>query len=198
MGKKDGLFVVFEGLDGAGKTTLIKEIIEKFGDRYHFKYCKAVGSDNFLGKLAKKFAKTFLFIVELLYVSFFHIKPSLKKNKIVLQDRYDISVVAHIAEKDIFNQCLFEMFRPFFIKPDLLFYITVSDKKRIARLKVMPYSRFHQVLIDNPAIIEERKKRYDDEVYKRGRVIIIDTSQTSADKISKMIMKEIDKKINAQ
>jgi len=202
MDEGRGLLVVFEGFDGAGKTTLIKKIIERFGDKYDFKYCKAVGSDNFFGKLAKKFTKTFLFIAELLYITFFHIKPALKRNKIVLQDRYDISVIAHISEKDIFNQCLFKIFKPFFLKPDLLFYITVDDEERAKRLKSMPYSRFHQILINKPELVKARKKRYEQEFHNRdNKMIIVDTSiiltERMLDIISEIIMREINE-VNAQ
>ena len=81
-------FIVLEGLDGSGKTTIAKAISNK---KEHI-YSKGVPSKTFVGKIVRKYPLTILFLLDLFYLTYFHIKPNLKRNKTIIQDRYDLSI----------------------------------------------------------------------------------------------------------
>jgi len=171
-----GKFIVCEGLDGAGKTTTIKKAMKKLNKNYV--YNKGLKSNTLMGKLAPKIPSTFTFLLELLNNTIRKIKPALKSNKIVLQDRYDLSVLSCVPYVDKFyNKLFINFFKRFLLKPDILIYFTVSENERIKRLK-QNKNKYHAKLIKNPKLIKLREKRYS-EFYKnfKGAKYKIDTTK---------------------
>lgn len=157
----NGKLIVIEGLDGAGKTASAKKVCEQMGKRYNLVYCKGVGSDTFWGRIAKRFAKTFLFLLELLYAVNVRIIPNLKKGKVVLLDKYFYCVASHIPDVDNkLNKFWIRIFKPHIIQPDLVIYFNVTMKERIRRLKLDPYNKFHQKIINDPCWAAKRERRY--------------------------------------
>ena len=59
-----GKFIIVEGLDCSGKTTLINELLKEIHNSI---YCKGIGNHNFIGKIAKFFHSTLSFGFELIY-----------------------------------------------------------------------------------------------------------------------------------
>jgi len=151
-------FIVCEGLDGAGKTTIIKEAIKKLDDS--FIYIKGLKSNTFIGKIASKIPVTFTFLLELAWNTKRKIKPALKSNKIVFQDRYDLSLLSYVPKVyRLYNKLLMNIFKKFLLKPDVLIYFTVSFDERIKRLE-QNRNKYHSLLIKNPSLIKLREKKY--------------------------------------
>jgi dTMP kinase len=153
-----GLFIVFEGLDGSGKTTLIKEILNLNPES--FVYSRGIASPTLIGKIAKKLPSTFMFTLELFYLTFSKIRPLLKKGKIVLQDRYSPSIITYIPKaRRWYNKLIIRIFRPFLLKPHLFVYLHIPQEERIERLK-KDNNKYHQILIRNPKLIQARDSEY--------------------------------------
>lgn len=170
-----GRFIVCEGLDCSGKTTGIKKAIESIGKKAV--YSKGLCSETFMGRIASKFPSTFLFLAEQLYLTYFVIRPNLKKGKIVLQDRYINSIECHLpSAARAYNKLLISIAKLFLLRPDILVNFTVSKDERIKRLK-QKQSLHHKVLIEKPQLIELREEACQKQ-YKifNGRKGIIDTT----------------------
>lgn len=159
--KYKGRLILLAGLDGSGKTTAAKSLVKQLGYQYHLVYCKGVGSDTILGKLAKRFAKTTLFLLEVLCATIFPIRSALKNDKTVILDKYFFVVASHIPEVETgLNRLMISLFRPVMIRPDLIVYFKVSFDERARRLKNGPYNKFHQRIIDNREWAIEREGSY--------------------------------------
>lgn len=184
-----GKFILTEGLDGSGKTTAVKKVAADLGHTY----IKGVGTDNLFGRLAKRFAKTFLFLLEVIYISCFPLRKALKAGEVVLMDKYFFAAASHIpdVERPI-NRWLIKICRRLIIKPDLIVYFTVAPEERIERLKRGPYNKFHEALINNPDWMIKREEAYAD-IVQRSNVFFtfLNTTESSkaetAEKMKKII-----------
>jgi len=182
------LFVVCEGLDGAGKTSSIKKVLEKHKE---FVYSKGIGSKTFFGKMARRFPSTFMFLIELIYITFRSIKPNLGRNKIVLQDRYDFSVITFVPLANRwYNLIIRKIFCSFLEKPDALVYFSVLLGERIKRLRKEEDNKYHILLAENPNLIKIREKEYLNHYNGfNGKKIIIDTTDKSKEKCGEILEK---------
>lgn len=168
-----GKFILVEGMDGAGKTTILKAVLPLLQKNYPVVYLKGMGRDTFFGRIAKRFAKTIFFLLELAYVTFFELRSALKRGQVVLMDKYFFFVESHIPETDTkLNRFLLRCFKPLMIKPDKIIYFTVSPEERTRRLKSLPWSRHHQRLIDNPGWSMRRELAYIQAIRKSGAPVI--------------------------
>lgn len=194
-----GVFILVEGLDGAGKTTAIFNVIHEAGEEYRFVYCKGMGGNNFWGRQAKRFAKTSLFMAELLWVTQFPLRKALSQGQVIIMDKYYFFVASHIPDVNTwFNKLLLKIFAPLMVKPDLLIYFELSFDDRVKRLKSDP-SEFHQRLIDNPEWVKERERVYLKNIREAGMPLVFldstgcDEAQTARmlnDKIIAFLQKE--------
>lgn len=150
MIKKRGLFIVFEGIDGSGKSTQI----EKLGSyiRKHDKYQDVLftreptfRADEIRAKLrsdsnafsdGERMAK--LFIEDRKMHTYDQIVPNLNQRILILCDRYSMSTCAYQSTQGISIEKLFKFHLDAeIITPDLTFYIDaskeISIKRRIKR-----------------------------------------------------------------
>jgi thymidylate kinase len=172
-----GRFIVCEGLDAAGKTTVIKEALKKMGKSYA--YNKGLTSDTLIGKIAPKMPSTLTFLVELMYSTKKKVMPFMEEGKTVLQDRYDMSIISYVPEAERwYNRAFAKILKRFLLKPDMLIYFTVSKSERIKRLKNQAYNKYHYKLINNPELIDLREREYS-ELYEnfKGEKYKIDTTK---------------------
>ncbi len=183
--KNNGILIVFEGGDCTGKTTCANGLFEALKTKYEVYYSKGIGSKMLLGRLARKYPSTFLFCLELAFVTLFKIEPNLKRGKIILQDRYNQTIASHVPSIDKkINQLLIKAFNPIFKKPDLIVYFTVSPEQQIARLKkTMESNKYHKALVENPELIRLREEKYRELLSThQNRLIHMDTSNTDVKK----------------
>lgn len=183
--KWQGKIISFEGLDGAGKSTQAKIIASQM----NLIYIKGLGRDDWLGKITKRFAKTFLFMIETLYVTFFKIIKELKTGKDVLVDKYFFSAASHIPDvNQPLNRLIVSCCRRFIIKPDIVIYFQVEKEERIRRLKKGPYNKFHKMLINDIPWMIERENAY----FKAVRdsavcLFILDTTNLAEEEITQKV-----------
>lgn len=147
-----GKFITFEGLDGSGKTTAIKKVIQLLNDHIDKKnivYTREPGgsqiSENIreviLGKDSDgmdKRTETLLYAASRRQHLVEKILPALKEGKIVLCDRFvDSSIAYQGAGRGIDAQAIKDIneFATEGLKPDLTFYFDLTPEEGLKRIK---------------------------------------------------------------
>lgn len=144
--KFPGLFVVFEGIDGSGKTTLTESLLEKLTNssipvqlcRQPTKYETGQFLRRFLsGEIQLTESEAQKAFLEDRKVSVDRdLLPALEKGEVVLLDRYYYSTAAYQASpQNPPDAILAENQRQGFPSPDLLFFLDLDPKVALSRLK---------------------------------------------------------------
>ena len=154
---RPGLFLVFEGLDGSGKTTQAQLLNA---------YLKSQGYNTVL--LLNRKATPFMLkeIQKLIYdlknsdwyspvahvylsASYFTVlsqnivRPALREGKIVIVDRYYYSTIVYSAVAGLRDEWLLSL-RESLIKPDLVIFLRLSPQIAIKRRPMSEDLAFHQ------------------------------------------------------
>lgn len=166
-----GKFIVFEGLDGSGKTTQARELglfLKK--KKYKVLLTKEPTKDNIFGRkindILNQKKKTTPLKLQVLFTKDrkWHLKnviePALKKGKIVICDRYFFSTFA-FGGIDVDMEKLIKLNEKF-LMPDLTFYIDVSPKECMERI-------LKRVKSSKTAFFEKEEKLK--EVYKNYKLL---------------------------
>jgi len=186
-----GLLIVFEGLDCSGKTTAINKIIKNnniYSNNKKLIYSKGIGSNILIGKISRKIHTTLIFFIELTYFIYTKIKPNIKKGKIILQDRYDISITSYIPlTNKSYNKFIIMIFKYFIIRPDAIVYFHLPLKERIKRLKEKG-TMYELMLANNPQLINLREEKYIEWYnYFNGPKIKINTKENNISQTVKIL-----------
>ena len=196
--KYPGKLIVFEGTDGAGKTTMInllsKLLIKKYGEDKVL--CIKQPTD--LSRKTKLFQKMMYSTnhkdinyraVQLLTMSdrvqHGHevIEPSLKVGKLIICDRYIYTSYVNMLARDYKKEKWFMNVSKHITKPDITFLAYVNPDIAIKRIKERP---------------EERDKYLDEELLKKVSLlfkeyalkddfIIVDTNNTKEESFNKVL-----------
>lgn len=140
-------FIVFEGIDGSGKTTLINNIKKQVKEEEYF-FTKEPGNTNFkseiysllqlLQEAEEPFTEYLVFAAERTHHIKTKILPALKKNKIVISDRFiDSSIVYQSECNKEFIETVFKKTN-YDIIPTLTFFCKIKPEiaqKRIQERK---------------------------------------------------------------
>lgn len=198
-----GKLIVFEGTDGAGKTTLINLTYKYLKDKYPNKEVILLKQPTDEARNSRLFQKMMFDenheninyrAVQLLTLSdrIQHnheaIIPALKEGKIIICDRYIYTSIANMKARNYRNENWFYEVAKEIIKPDISFLAFVEPEIAISRIKAR----------------EEEKDRYLDEsllhrvtnefllLALQEDLKVIDSS-TSSDITFEYIKKELDK-----
>lgn len=142
--RKKGFFICVEGLDGCGKTTQAKLLVKALKESYNAVYT-AEPSRGEIGTFIKKYClhgkKRLSSIVEALLFAadrFEHVKneisPTLKKEKLVVSDRYVYSSLAYQGATGLDLEWI-KKINEHALRPDLAIFIDVNPEVVIKRLK---------------------------------------------------------------
>ena len=143
---QQGFFIVFEGLDGSGKTTqaaLLKEFLDKKGyDAILLREPTKGPSGEKIKRLLSNGRKGIspqeelnLFIEDRKENIDTNIIPAMKDNKVIIQDRYYFSTIAYQGALGINPQEIRVMNEAFAIKPDLVFYLEIKPDLGLKRIE---------------------------------------------------------------
>jgi dTMP kinase len=200
-----GLFIVFEGIDGSGKTTQSKLLFDfLLKKRKKVIWTKEPTNGNIGSLLTNKYLKDtdLPFVDALLFAADReeHLKteviPALNQGKIVISDRYYHSTLAYQQAQGLELKWLLQLNKNF-IKPDLTIIIDVEPEIAMVRIK-----------LDKKRKIEERKKFEKLEFLKKVRknfldlpkilkdekIVVIDGNEEK-EKVFKNVLKEIKKNL---
>ena len=143
-----GLFISFEGLDGVGKSIIIKEIANRIKEKHKKEVLlTAEPTNSQLGKYTKEiilknsqiplYYQSYLFVADRLSHFFNNIGPALEKNLIVFCDRYHDSTIAYQGTTPEKRDFLYGMY-DFIFKPHKTILINTkigNIQQRIAHRK---------------------------------------------------------------
>lgn len=137
-----GTFITVEGIDGAGKTVVVKAIKRKFDAATT---CEP--SEFWTGKQVRKalrsdtpaFTDFFLFMADRHYHIEEFIKPKVENGEIVISDRFSDSTLAYQPvqlqdELDTPVEWMYDVMRPWNYMPDFTIYIDVSVDTALQRI----------------------------------------------------------------
>jgi len=197
------LFVVFEGLDGSGKSTQVKILLDKLiSDNYQVLPLREPGSteigEKILNLLDSKQELTpimefLLFSISRSAVVNEKIKPALETNKIVLCDRYFYSSIAYQGAGrnldkeyiDFTNQLIIDK-----TIPDIVFYLDLTWEEKINRKGIDKSDRFEK---ENKIFHDKVRQEYLSLARNDSdRWVVIDAN-LELDEISKLIYSKIKK-----
>ncbi len=140
-----GILIVFEGIDGSGKSTqaeiLMKMLQEKGFDVVYFQ-------EPSKGKWGRKIKKKALHPDSLSpeeELALFqkdrkenvekNLKPALEKKGVVILDRYYYSTIAYQGAKGIDEKRIRKMNEEFAVQPDLVFILDIDPQKGLERIE---------------------------------------------------------------
>ena len=136
------MFVVIEGLDGSGKSTAAKVLIEELENRFNKKSLltyepnnPSCGGDYIRAVLEKKITRftprvlAYAFAANRLDHNDRIIKPHLEKgdDHIVISDRYYLSSLVYQSAEDFSMERVMEL-NELALPPDLIFFLNVSNE----------------------------------------------------------------------
>ncbi len=140
-----GILIVFEGIDGSGKSTQAEILLEKLQEEdFDAVYFREPSKGKWGRKIKKKalhpdslspeeeldlFQKDRRENVEK------NLKPALKKKRIVILDRYYYSTIAYQGAKGIDEKLIRRMNEEFVVEPDLVFIFDIDPKKGLERIE---------------------------------------------------------------
>ena len=168
-----GLFCVFEGIDGAGKSTLIQCLAQKLRLKEGpekvliLQEPTLLPSGQKIRKLlsakaeleAEKWLK--LFVADRRHNLRKNIRPNQKKGNLILQDRYFYSTAAYqgrMQKKGFSPQAILDYhLKRKFPEPDLLFYIALEPQTAFKRLQS---SRSQQESFEKLEYLEQIAQNY--------------------------------------
>jgi dTMP kinase len=169
MNNCEGSLIAIEGIDGAGTTTLVNNLKEKYKDREDVLFTKEP-SDRYYGKQIReklsdgsepRAADFFAFLADRCDHCCQVIKPALEDGKLVITDRYALSTYAYQSkvldnQLDIIDPMKYidEMTYHFTIEPDAYIYLNIGPVDALDRIN--PKDRY-----EKREILKEAKKIYD-------------------------------------
>lgn len=142
---RKGVLIVFEGIDGAGKSTqaeILLERLEAIG--YDVAYFREP-SESKWGREIKKRAllpdslspeeELGLFLKDRRENVERNLKPALEARKVVILDRYYYSTIAYQGAKGIDKEMIIRANEEFVVKPDLVFILDIDAKRGLERIQ---------------------------------------------------------------
>jgi len=139
-----GTFVCIEGLDGCGKTTQAKLLVEKLQRSYNAMYT-AEPSDSKIGDFIRKsilygekrstsLAEALLFAADRVEHVENEVLPALRQGKLVLSDRYVYSSLAYQGAAGLSLEWI-QSINQYALRPELAIFIDVDPRAVMQRLK---------------------------------------------------------------
>ena len=143
--KRKGVFICVEGLDGCGKTTQTKLLVERLQKRGYDAIYTAEPSRGKIGSFIKKYClhgetRVSSIVEALLFAAdrFEHVEKevisALNEGKLVVSDRYVYSSLAYQGATGLDLEWI-EKINEHAIRPDLAIFIDVEPETVIQRLK---------------------------------------------------------------
>jgi len=156
MLSKTGKLIVFEGIDGAGKTTVHRALQERMRNRDDIVFSQEPTNGKYGRKVREVLKTGNISMEELLFLliqdRIEHVKnviaPSLKEGKIVILDRYYLSTVAYLMSEHFSMRELLFLNSLFSPAPDLVVYFEIPVEEALKRVKKR----------EQMAVFEEEKK----------------------------------------
>jgi dTMP kinase len=140
-----GFLIVFEGIDGAGKSTQAEILMKTLRQKgFSVVYFREPSEGKWGREIKKKAAhpdslspeeELELFLKDRKENVEKNLKPALREKKIVILDRYYFSTIAYQGAKGIDQERIKRMNEGFVVEPDLVFFLDVDPQEGLDRIK---------------------------------------------------------------
>ncbi len=140
-----GILIVFEGIDGSGKSTQAEILLERLQEEdFDAVYFREPSKGKWGRKIKKKALhadsltpeeELDLFVKDRRENVEKNLKPALKKKKVVILDRYYYSTIAYQGAKGIDEKLIRRMNEEFVVEPNLVFIFDIDPQKGLERIE---------------------------------------------------------------
>jgi dTMP kinase len=140
-----GVLIVFEGIDGSGKSTQAEILLKRFQEQgVDVVYFREPSKGKWGRKIKKKALhpgsltpeeELDLFLKDRRENVEKNLKPALKKKRVVILDRYYYSTIAYQGAKGIDEELIARMNEEFVVEPDLVFILDIDPQKGLERIE---------------------------------------------------------------
>jgi dTMP kinase len=161
-----GLFIVLEGIDGSGKTTIMKNLERYLCDRGYTVYSTKEPSSGDAGlfirsvlrkeKVVSQRALQLLFWADRADHIDREVEPHLANNEIVISDRYMFSTIAYGTSSGVKKEMLYDILKYFRI-PDLTLYIDIPAEVALHRIN---HNRKEAELFERESVLKAVRDKY--------------------------------------
>lgn len=198
-----GKFIVVEGIDGSGKTTQAKRLVEQLNKKGQKTIYTAEPTDGPIGQLIRKILKGQIKVAKASFQHLFsadranheeEIVQSLRDGVNVVCDRYFWSSVAYgisdtHKERDYYLTALSILsFYNRFLAPDITFYLKVSVGEALRRLSHMHKAK---EIYEKKEKLEKISAGYEWMVQKFSKEFIVVDGEKSVEEVTKEIVSRI-------
>lgn len=162
MKKKDGFLIVFEGIDGSGKSTQARLLAKKLKNEGFSVLVLREPTRSRWGRQIKAKAKTSKFLDPQEELALFlrdrednvkrNILPALSQGKIVILDRYYFSTMAYQGARGIDPVYIRKLNEAFAPKPDMVFILHLPAREGLKRIS---HRRRKDILFEQEAYLEK-------------------------------------------
>lgn len=185
-----GHYIVFEGIDGSGKTTVCTHIAVRLRESGYNVLLISEPSKSEIGQLLRKQMRAMTLnqkSIALLYTAdSYDIQDKISEDyDFILSDRNFFSTVAY-QMMEVDENWLFSIHK-FLEIPDTIFYLRVSVEEALGRIERRDGNRD---VFENKESLEQIKLNYDKIMAQRNvfRVIEIETSERSENEIVETVL----------
>ena len=196
-----GKFIVFEGLDGSGKSTQVGLLMDFLKNTSGKKaYATSEPTASMIGGLIRSQIAgdwkssneclQLLFSADRLYHLEKEIIPMLQQGIHVVCDRYFLSTVAYGGATTNDNMEWLLVMNEKVILPDLTFLLKISSSTGIARIHA---NRHGIKLFDKEEILQKVAENYDVLAERFSDTIVVIDGEQSIEKITKDVIQALDK-----
>jgi dTMP kinase len=141
---KKGVLIVFEGIDGAGKSTQAEILLKKLDELGYSVVYFREPSDSKWGREIKRKAQFADSLSPQEELELFqkdreenvknNLEPSLRRKDIIILDRYYFSTIAYQGAKGIDPESIRKRNEAFAVRPDLVFILDVAAEQGLERI----------------------------------------------------------------
>jgi dTMP kinase len=145
MRLKKGLLIVFEGIDGSGKSTQAGRLLRKLRTLGYESVLFREPTKGKWGREVRRMAKRArslrpeeeldLFVKDRRENVRANIRPALERRKVVILDRYYYSTIAYQGAKGIDPERIRRRNEVFVVKPDLVFILDIEAGQGLDRIR---------------------------------------------------------------
>lgn len=142
---KKGVLIVFEGIDGAGKSTQAEILLKKLDELCYPVVYYREPSDSKWGREIKRKAQFADSLTPHEELELFqkdreenvnnNLKPSLERKEVIVLDRYYFSTIAYQGAKGIDPESIRKRNEAFAVRPDLVFILDVAAGQGLERIE---------------------------------------------------------------
>lgn len=195
-----GLLITFCGLDGCGKTTMIKKVFEELSGEYQMFLTRQPTTAVRESKIFRTYmdspehdaydyrSLSLLAASDRIQHVNKVILPAIGQGRLVISDRYFYSCLANLHARGYRNdKWIFEIAQSI-IKPDIAFFLDVPVQKAIVRVRRRPDEKERYIDVELQYLLRDEYKK----ICKANGGVLISTAQSEEDTY-KQIINEIRK-----